>query len=180
MAQGIGSGNVSTDASNAQATASAANAAAQTTSGAEAPAPESKDSTAPSAAGTAPAVSAEAQERAERDQSFKALHDLTSDARNAVVQAKGIIALAAQLARARRKAEDDGEDDRYFRRLQEEADGALADIDAGQREALNMLLNPEGDGALGELTTAISGASLSISVSVEVSVATETQVQIVA
>jgi hypothetical protein len=186
MAQGIGSGNVSSDASNAQATASAANAAAQGTSGSEAQAPVSspasgsKDSAATPAANAASAVSAEEQERADRDQAFKALHDLTSDARNAVVQAKGIISLAAQLARARRKAEDDAEDDRYFRRLQEEADGALADIDAGQREALNMLLNPEGDGAEGELTTAVSNASLSISLSVEVSVATETHVEIVA
>lgn len=183
MAQGIGAGNVSGDASNAQATASAANAAVQNASGgdtqtAETPS-EGQPSAAPSAAGVVPTVSAEAQERAERDQAFKALHDLNSDARNAVVQAKGIIALAAQIARSRRKA-DDGEDDRYFRRLQEQADGALADIDAGQREALNMLLNPEGDGALGELTTAISSASLSISLSVEATVTTETHVEIFA
>ncbi len=182
MAQGIGAGAVSGDASNAQATASAANAAAQSAPGSDAAAAEAqptegKADAAPPAAGIAPTVSAEAQERAERDQAFKALHDLTSDARNAVVQAKGIISLAAQLARARRKA-DDGEDDRYFRRLQEEADGALADIDAGQREALSMLLNPGSDDAAGELTTAISDVSLSISV--EATVTTETHVEILA
>jgi len=167
MAQGIAAGNVSSDASNAQATASAANAAAQSASGAETPTDGGSS------------IAAAAQEGADREQSFKALHDLTSDARNAVVQAKGIISLAAQLARARRKA-DDGEEDRYFRRLQEEADGALADIDAGQREALNALLNPEGEGDLGELTTAVSSASLSISLSIEATVTTETHVEIVA
>jgi hypothetical protein len=172
MAQGIGAGSVSGEASNAQATASQANAAAQTVSG-----DADAGNEAPPASGVVPAASDAAD--SERDQSFKALHDLTSDARNAVIQAKGIISLAAQIARSRRKTED-GEDDRYFRRLQEEADGALAEIDAGQREALNMLLNPEGDGALGELTTAISSSTLSIELSVETTVTTETRVEIIA
>ncbi|MBI2257173.1 MAG: hypothetical protein HYU58_21315 [Proteobacteria bacterium] len=172
MAQGIGAGSVSGEASGAQATASAANSAART-----APANNDTGSEAPPASGVAPTVSGAADN--ERDQSFKALHDLTSDARNAVVQAKGIISLAAQIARSRRRGGDD-DDERYFRRLQDEVDGALAEIDAGQREALNMLLNPEGDGALGELTTAISSSTLSIELSVEATVTTETHIEIVA
>jgi hypothetical protein len=56
----------------------------------------------------------------------------------------------------------------------------LAEIDAGQREALNMLLNPESDGALGELTTSISNSTLSISLSVEATVTTESHIEVVA
>ena len=184
LAQGIGAGSVSSDASTAQATASAANAAVQSAAGGDAQSPAtapsgSRDNAAPPATGLAPALSAEAQDRADRDQAFKALHELTSDARNAVVQAKGIISLAAQIARSRRRDGDD-EDDRYFRRLQEAADAALADIDAGQRDALNALLSPDGDGALGELTTAISSASLSISLSVEATVTTDTHIELIA
>jgi hypothetical protein len=173
MAQGVGGGNASGDASHAQATASAANAAVQTVSGNE------MTAGVPSAAGSAPTVPGLVEGSSDREQSFKALHNLTSDARNAVVQAKGIIALAAQIARSRRKDADD-DNERYFRHLQEAADGALADIDAGQREALNMLLNPERDGALGELTSAISNSTLSISLSVESTVTTESHIAVLA
>jgi hypothetical protein len=173
IAQGIGAGNVPSEASHAQATASAANAAAQTVS-------SNQDAAGASpASGVAPTASSAAQDGSEREQSYKALHSLTSDARNAVVQAKGIIAQAAQIARSRRKDADD-ENERYFRHLQEVADGALAEIDAGQREALNMLLNPESDGALGELTTAISSSTLSISLSIEAIVTTDTHLEVIA
>ncbi|MDY0873465.1 hypothetical protein [Dongia rigui] len=172
MAQGVGAGSASSDAAPAQATASAANAAVQAASS------EGNTESAPPAAGTASSVTGAVADGSDREQSFKALHALTSEARSAVVQAKGIIAQAAQMARSRRKSAD-GDEDRYFRQLQEVADDALAEIDAGQREALNMLLNPQSDGALGELTTAISSSTLTISLSVEAMVTTDTHIEIV-
>ncbi len=169
MAQGIAAGNVSGDTANAQATASAANAAAQSAGGSAPPAggeaaPENSSLIADGAA-----------RGAELEQSYKALHDLNSDARNAVVQAKGIIALAAQVARSRRRGSDD-EEDRYFRRLQDEADGALAEIDAGQREALAELLLPEDGGAsAGDVLT-----STSLEITVETVVIAQSQVEVYA
>ena len=169
MAQGIAAGNVSGDTANAQATATAANAAAQ-----------SAGSSAPPAGGeTIPGSTSTTAEEAARgaglEQSYKALHELNSDARNAVVQAKGIIALAAQIARSRRRGSDD-EEDRYFRRLQEEADGALAEIDAGQREALGALLMLE-DGAA-SAGDVLSNTSLEITV--ETVVIAETRIEVYA
>lgn len=155
LAQGIGAGNVANEAGNAQATASAANAAAQS---------------APAVEGATP-VSAE---EGTLEQSYRALHELGSEARNAVVRAKGIIALAAQIARARRRGGDD-EDDRVFRQLQELADAALSDIDAGQREALGQLIMPLDDGSGGGQAT---GASLEITI--ETVTITETRVEIFA
>jgi hypothetical protein len=170
MAQGIAAGNVSGDTANAQATASAANAAAQSAGGS---APPAGGDTVP---GDVSATAEAATREAGLEQSFKALHELNSDARNAVVQAKGIIALAAQIARSRRRGSSDDEEDRYFRRLQEEADGALAEIDAGQREALGELLMPENSGAsAGDVLT---GTSLEITV--ETVVISQTQVEVYA
>jgi hypothetical protein len=169
MAQGIAAGNVSGDTTTAQATASAANAAAQSADGGAPPAggetgPDDSSATTEGAAG-----------RTGLEQSYKALHELNSDARNAVVQAKGIIALAAQVARSRRRG-DDSEDDRYFRRLQDEADGALAEIDAGQREALSELLMPEyGSASAGDVLT-----STSLEITVETVVISQSQVEVYA
>lgn len=178
LAQGIGAGGATTssDAASAQATASAANAAANNGSG-SAPTPASTSvPSAPSAAAPQP-LSSNIQAGDQRSQSFKALHELTSDARNAIIQAKGIISLAAQIARSRRRGQDD-DDDRYFRNLQEIADGALHDVDAGQREALGQLLAPA-EGSEGELISSISEVDISLEVSVSASVYTETGMQMV-
>lgn len=168
-AGGIGAGNFSNDASNAQATASAANVAAQMASGSSAPDSGGSDSAGAASGETAGST---------LEQSYKALHELSSDARNAVVQAKGIIALAAQIARSKRRGNDE-EEDRYFRRLQEEADLALNDIDAGQREAIGQLLLPPdsdiGSGLAGETFT-----STALEITVETIVVAETRVEVYA
>ncbi|WP_374385187.1 hypothetical protein [Dongia sp.] len=192
LAQGIGSGSsgsgatTSGDAASAQATASAANAAANSTSGSD-PVPAgnatadsgSTPAATPNAAPVAASspLASDAQAGDERSQSFKALHELTSDARNAIIQAKGIISLAAQIARSRRRGQDD-DDDRYFRNLQEIADGALHDVDAGQREALGQLLAPA-EGSEGELISSISEVDISLEISVSASIYTETGMQMV-
>lgn len=148
LAQGIGAGSVASETGSAQATASAATAAA--------------NGSAPSAAeGTL-------------EQSYRALHELGSEARNAVVRAKGIIALAAQIARTTRRGHDD-EDDRFFRRLQEMADAAQNDIDAGQREALGQLIMPLGEGSGGDML-----AAASLDITVETITVSETRVEIYA
>lgn len=176
IAQGIGAGSVSSDASSAQATASAANAAAQSTS--STPAPESAGSeSAPDSGGVESSDVATAA-GSTREQSFKALHELGSDARNAVVQAKGIIALAAQIARSKRRGNDD-EEDRYFRRLQEEADRALDDIDAGQREALGELVLPQDDAAASGFEGGVF-TSTTLEVTVETLVISQTSVEVYA
>lgn len=145
---GIGAGSVASETGSAQATASAATAAA--------------NGSAPSAAeGTL-------------EQSYRALHELGSEARNAVVRAKGIIALAAQIARTTRRGHDD-EDDRFFRRLQEMADAAQNDIDAGQREALGQLIMPLGEGSGGDML-----AAASLDITVETITVSETRVEIYA
>ncbi|MBK8158849.1 MAG: hypothetical protein IPK59_08850 [Rhodospirillaceae bacterium] len=161
LAQGIGASGVSNEASGAQATASAATAAAQTS-------PASAGS---AAAEIAPRVDTD---REALEQSYRALHDLGSDARNAVVQAKGIIALAAQIAKAKRRGDED-DDDRFFRRMQEMADAALGDIDAGQREALGQLIMPPGDGLDGGMLT-----DTSLEITIETVTITETRVEIYA
>nr|WP_298685325.1 hypothetical protein [uncultured Dongia sp.] len=179
IAQGIGAGSVSSDASSAQATASAANAAAQSTPGKTA-----LEGTAPDSGGIdSPTVAAGAAAGSTLEQSYKALHDLGTDARNAVVQAKGIIALAAQIARAKRRGGDE-EEDRYFRRLQEEADGALHDIDAGQREALGELILPQNDSVASSLgASSLDGGvltSTSLEITVETLVISQTSVEVYA
>jgi hypothetical protein len=161
LAQGIGAGSVASEAGNAQAAASAANAAAQS-----APA-----SAASSVADGSTPVNAE---EGTLEQSYRALHELGSEARNAVVRAKGIIALAAQMARAKRRGGGD-EDDRFFRQLQAAADAALSDIDAGQREALGQLIMPLDDGFGGGLA-----AGTSLEIIVETITITETRVAIFA
>lgn len=178
IAQGIGAGNVSSDTGNAQATVSAANAAAQATSGKSAThsaAPESGGGDS-FEGGSADAAIGEDQGTT-LEQSYKALHELTSDARNAVVQAKGIIALAAQIARSKRRDGDD-EEDRYFRRLQDEADGALNEIDAGQREVLGQLLLPPDTGAAGGSESIFTSTSLDITI--ETFAISETRVEVFA
>jgi hypothetical protein len=98
-----------------------------------------------------------------RDQAFKALHDIGSDARTAIAQAKGLIALAAQMARARRKAQDN-DDDNFFRRLQEMTDAALADVDAGQRAALGEMFLPADLGG-GAMVETIVSQQISVEIS---------------
>jgi hypothetical protein len=96
----------------------------------------------------------------ERDAAFKALHQVGTDARGAIAQAKGLIALAAQMARARRRENED--DDDYFRRLQELVDAGLDDVDAGQREAIDhLLLSPDAGTGFG---VEISTTTIDISV----------------
>ena len=163
VAQGIGAGSASNDANTAQATASAANAAVQGAS-----------DSAGTDSGSADGLAAAASEASTLDQSYKALHELSSDARKAVVQAKGIIALAAQIARSRRRGGED-EEDRYFRRLQEEADGALDDIDAGQREALGQLVMPEASDAGGDIFSMTS-----LEITIETITVSETRVEVFA
>lgn len=169
IAQGIGAGSVSSDASSAQATASAANAAAQSASGSAA---------APDSGGTETDVSISEPTGSTLEQSYKALHELSSDARSAVVQAKGIIALAAQLARSKRRGSDD-EEDRYFRKLQEEADAALNDIDAGQREAIGELLLPQ-DGEVGGSFDGGTFTSTSLDITIETITVSETRIEVYA
>lgn len=130
LSQGVAAGTATytSDAQTAQSTANAANAGA--------------------------AGAANLTQGAEREAAFKALHQIGSDARNAITQAKGLIALAAQMARARRRGNDE-DDDEFFRGLQEQVGAALDDIDAGQREAIDqLLLGPEaGFGADLEVST---------------------------
>ncbi len=179
MAQGIGAGTVSTDTSSAQATANAASNAASSVSGGagETSVPASGTEATPGAAATDPANGDHADDpAAARAQAFKALHELTSDARNAITKAKGIIALAAQMARAKRKSGDD--DDSYFRKLQDLAEAGLEDVEAGQREALQQLVMP----ALGsgEVFSETVSTEISLEVSVTASVSMQTTVAIVA
>lgn len=86
---------------------------------------------------------------ATRDTALQSLHVIGEDARSAIAEAKGLIALAAQMARSRRKLSEDDDDDDYFRRLQEMADEALAEVDAGQREAVAALYQPTDTGSVG-------------------------------
>jgi hypothetical protein len=164
IAQGIGAGTVSSDATTAQATASAATAAAQS---------------APNSAGidsvSADVAAVGGNKAGGLEQSYKALHELGSDARKAVLQAKGIIALAAQIARGKRRGSDDEEEDRYFHRLQDEADAALDDIDTGQREALGQLVLPQGSDAGGDILDMTS-----LEITVETITVSETRVEVFA
>lgn len=150
LAQGIGAGQPANENAGAQATANSANAAAVNAQ--DAPAEASGTEASPSreaaeASTTATGVSAPIS------QSAKELREVTNDARNAIVQAKGIISLAAQLARAKRRGAADDEDDRFFRDLQQSADAALSEVDADERDALNALLGGgAGDAVLGTTT----------------------------
>ncbi len=138
LAQGIGSGQSANENAGAQATANSANAAAVTAQDAPAESSGTEASSAEQAADTPTTV---AGVQAPISQSAKELREVTNDARNAIVQAKGIISLAAQLARAKRRGAADDEDDRFFRDLQQSADAALSEVDAGERDALNALLD---------------------------------------
>lgn len=147
LSQGVAAG-TATYTSDAQAAQSATNAA--------------------SASAVAPA--ANLAQGADRDAAFKALHQIGSDARNAITQAKGLIALAAQMARARRRGNDDDDDNAFFRSLQEQVDAALDNVDTGQREAIDHLLvgSEAGTGA-----EAGAGAEIEVTTtSVEISVTT--------
>lgn len=101
----------------------------------------------------------------ERELAFKALHDIGTDARAAIADAKGLIALAAQMSRARRKAREEEEDEAYFRRLQEMADDGLADVEAGQREALGEMLLPA-DPGIADATGLAASTEISLEISV--------------
>lgn len=92
------------------------------------------------------------------------MHQIGHDARTAVAQAKGLIALAAQMARARRKAGEEDDDEAFFRRLQDMADEAMAEIDAGQREALGELFLPAelDSGAVIATTLSVSVTTIAI------------------
>lgn len=105
----------------------------------------------------------------DRDVAFKALHDIGTDARAAIAAAKGIIALAAQMARARRKAGENDGDENYFRRLQEMADDALHDVDTGQREALGELFLPADLGD-GPTVSTIVSQQISVEISLTASI----------
>lgn len=115
------------------------------------------------ASGGAP-LQARLAQGSERDQAFRALHQIGHDARTAVAQAKGLIALAAQMARARRKAGEEDDDEAFFRRLQDMADEAMAEIDAGQREALGELFLPAelDSGAVIATTLSVSVTTIAI------------------
>lgn len=151
LSQGVAAG-TTTYTSDAQAAQSTANTAATNAS--------------------APAANLAQGAGADRDAAFKALHEIGSDARNAITQAKGLIALAAQLARARRRGDDDDDDAAFFRHLQEQVDAALDDVDAGQREGIDQLLvgSEGGGGAEIEMTT----TSVEISVTTMVVATQET------
>jgi hypothetical protein len=99
--------------------------------------------------GTANAV---AQATVTREAVFQSLHAIGNDARNAITEAKGIVALAAQMARARRKSSEQDDDDSFFRRLQDMLDDALADVDFGQRAALGQLVLPPDTGGTATVT----------------------------
>jgi hypothetical protein len=181
-AQGIGSSQMPSDAGSAQAVANAANGAAQTAPAASAQAETESgaqvegDAQAPGDAQAQSTTIAETIKGGSAVAQFKELNELSNDARNAIVQAKGIIALAAQMARAKRRGADD-EDDRYFRDLQEQADAALAEVDRGQREATSALLGESGE-------TAAEGVSTVTSVTLETSITafvfTQTQIDVYA
>lgn len=170
MAQGIGSGQTQNSGDGgAQAVANAANGAAQSAQEGSTPESSTPGASGQAEMGTAGTASPLAQ-------SFKELKELSDDARNAIVQAKGIIALAAQMARAKRKAAED-DDDRYFRDLQEQADAALSEVDRGQREATSALLGESG-------AAAVEGSSTVTSVTLETSITTlvltQTQIDVYA
>jgi hypothetical protein len=61
------------------------------------------------------------------------LRKLGDEARSAIAQAKGLIAFAAQAARARRRQPDD--DDSFFRQLQQSAQDASQDLDGALADA---------------------------------------------
>ncbi|HVJ33690.1 MAG TPA: hypothetical protein VND94_11275 [Terriglobia bacterium] len=58
----------------------------------------------------------------------KALNSLSTDANNALSQARGLLAFIASLARGKRKAGEGNEDDRFFNELQRMVDDAQADV----------------------------------------------------
>lgn len=184
IAQGIGSGQMPSDAGNAQAVANAANGAAQTAPDAQAgDNPQARvDAQVPADAQAQGATQAQSlvaetiKSGSGVAQSLKELNELSNDARNAIVQAKGIIALAAQMARAKRRAADD-DDDRYFCGLQEQADAALAEVDQGQREATSALLGDSGEAAA-ESASAVT--SVTLETSITTFVLTQTQIDVVA
>jgi hypothetical protein len=179
IAQGIGAGNVPSDTGSAQATASAANAAAQTTSSNTA----ASNDVAPDSGGSDkaetgnPTTTVSGDQGTTLAQSYTALHQLVGDARNAILQAKGIIAQAAQIARAKRRGSDDDED-RYFRELQAVVDDALDNVDAGQREALGQLLSPSDAGDAGGSESVF--ASTSLDITVETIAISDTRVEVFA
>lgn len=183
MSQGIGSGQMPSDAGSAQAVANAANGAAQTAPDASAQAQENtqaQDDAQAQSTAVAETIKSGVAETIKSGsgvaQSFKELKELNDDARNAIVQAKGIIALAAQMARAKRRGADD-EDDRYFRDLQEQADAALAEVDRGQREATSALLGESGEAAAEGAGTV---TSVTLETSITTFVFTQTQIDVYA
>lgn len=168
LAQGIGAGQPANENAGAQATASSANAAAVNAQ--DAPAGESSGQAAEPAGATVASTPAAAT-AAPGNQSLKELREVTNDARNAIVQAKGIISLAAQLARAKRRGGADDEDDRFFRDLQQSADAALSEVDAGERDALNALLDGgAGDAVLGTTTVETTVTTTIVAFQAEVDV----------
>lgn len=78
----------------------------------------------------------------------KALNSLSTDANNALSQARGLLAFIASLARGKRKIGDGNEEDRFFNELQREVDVAQAAVNHDIAGASQELVAGEADAAV--------------------------------
>ncbi|HVJ41443.1 MAG TPA: hypothetical protein VM639_08095 [Dongiaceae bacterium] len=77
----------------------------------------------------------------------KALNSLSTDANNALSQARGLLAFIASLARGKRKAGEGNEDDRFFNELQRVVDDAQAEVNHDISAASQELVADQADAA---------------------------------
>jgi hypothetical protein len=92
----------------------------------------------------------------------KALNGLSTDANNALSQARGLLAFIASLVRGKRKSGEDNEDDRFFNELQRVVDDALASVNHDISGASQQLVadQTEAADASAGAVTADGGSSL--------------------
>ncbi|MDQ7247036.1 hypothetical protein [Dongia sedimenti] len=100
----------------------------------------------------------------------EALRKLSDEAHAAIAQAKGLIAFAAQAARAKRQRPDD--DDNFFRQLQQSVQDAEHDLDGALTDAGHSLDAAAESSLAGDLGTvsAIETTTLVVQVTTEVTV----------
>jgi hypothetical protein len=160
-ADGSASGAVPTTATggatqaNGSTNANSQDAAAQQASGETTAAPAAV----PSAA--VPASGAPATQPTSIDDARDQLRKLGDETRAAIAQARGIIAFAAQAARAKRK-HGEGDDD-SFRQLQQSVTEAEKDLDSTLNNATTALNNLSGVGTTGGVDSGATGGMETVS-----------------
>jgi hypothetical protein len=122
----------------------------------------------PTTPGSAPALSVPTTNLFSGER--EALRKLGDEAHAAIAQAKGLIAFAAQAARAKRQRPDD--DDNFFRQLQQSVQDAAHDLDGALTDAGRSLDATAAASLTGDLGTvsAIETTTLVVQVTTEVTV----------